>query len=147
MGELIGGFAPRAAGRALGLMHDDVLPGVGARRIAERIEIDDVEAFDLRPPGQLVERGERWRWQRSLIDADLPGDGIVGVAQLVGTDVADAVGTAGELAGRTLPHSLEYIGRRGACSGEPGRKFDPRHVGGLAFCDRLAYRGDRCRAG
>jgi hypothetical protein len=117
------------------------------RRIAERIEIDDVEAFDLRPPRQLGERGERRRWQRSPIDADLPGDGIVGVAQLVGTDVADAVGTAGELAGRTLPHPLECIGRRGACSGEPGRKFDTRHVGGLAFRDRLACRGDRRHAG
>src|ERR1700688_68079 len=147
MGELIGGFAPRAAGRALGLMHDDVLPSVGARRIAERIEIDDVEAFDLRTPGQLGERGERWRWQRSLIDADLPGDGIVGVAQLVGTDVADAVGTAGELAGRTLPHSPEYIGRRGACGGESRSKLDTWHVGGLAFRDRLACRCDRRRAG
>src|ERR1700684_121215 len=100
MGELVGGLAPRAAGRALGLMHDDVLPGVGARRIAERIEIDDIEACDLRPPGQRGERSESWRWQHSLIDADLPGDGIVGVAQLLGTDVADAVGTAGELARR-----------------------------------------------
>src|ERR1700681_4195279 len=98
-------------------MHDYILPGVGMHRIAERIQIDDVEACDLRTPGQLGERGERWRWQRSLIDADLPGDGLVGVAQLVGTDVADAGGTAGELAGRTLPHSREYIGRRGACSG------------------------------
>src|SRR6202166_5321013 len=123
MGELVGGLAPRAAGRALGLMHDNIPPGVGARRIAERIQIDDVEAFDLRTPGQLGERGERWRWQRSLIDADLPGDGIVGVAQLVGTDVADAVGTAGELAGRTLPHSLEYTGRRRACRRERCRKL------------------------
>src|SRR5580658_1498376 len=110
MGKLVGGLAPCAAGRALGLMHDDVLPGVGARRIAERIQIGDVEALDLRTPGQLGERDESWRWQRALIDADLPGDGIVGVAQLVGTDVADAVGTAGEFARRTLPHSLEYIG-------------------------------------
>src|SRR5580704_4696736 len=147
MSELVGGFAPRAAGRALGLMHNDVPPGVGARRIAERIEIDDVEAFDLRTPGQLGERGERWRCQHSLIDADLPGDGIVGVAQFVGTDVADAVGTAGELARRTLPHALEYIGRRGARGGEPRRKFDTRYVGRLAFRNRLACRGDRRRAG
>src|ERR1700722_19431774 len=103
MGELVGGLTPRAAGRALGLMHDDVPPGVGVRRIAEPIEIDDVEAFDLRPPRELGERGERWRWERSLIDADLPGDGIAGVAHLVGTDVAAAVGTAGELARRILP--------------------------------------------
>src|SRR5580700_287047 len=147
MSELVGGLAPRAAGRPLGLMHDDVPPGVGARRIAERIEIDDVEAFDLRTPGQLGERGESWRWQRSLIDVDLPDDGIVGVAQRLGTDVADAVGTAGELAGRTLPQSLECIGRRGACSGEPRSKFDTRYVGGLAFRNRLACRGDRRRAG
>src|ERR1700686_3546857 len=119
MGKLVGGLAPRAAGRALGLMHDDVPPGVGARRIAERIEIDDVEACDLRTPGQLGERGEGWRWQRALIDADLPGDGIVGVAQLVGTDVADSVGTAGEPERRPLPHALEYIGRLGACWRQP----------------------------
>src|ERR1700683_2502041 len=105
MGKLVGSLAPRAAGRALGLMHDDVLPGVGARRIAERIEIDDVEAVDLRTPGQLGECRESWSRQRSLIDADLPGDGSVGVAQFVGTDVADAVGTAGELARRVVPHS------------------------------------------
>src|SRR5580700_2758964 len=143
MGKLVGGLAPRAAGRALGLMHDDVLPGVGVRGIAERIEIDDIEALDLRTPGQLGERSESWRWPRSLIDMDLPGDSSVGVAQLVGTDVADAVGTAGELAGRALPHSLEYIARRVARSGEPRRKFETRHVGGLAFRDRLTCRGDR----
>src|SRR5580704_66009 len=114
MGELVGGLAPRAAGRAFGLMHDDILPGVGARRIAERVQIDDVEALDLRTSGQLGERSESWRWQRSLIDADLPGDGIVGVAQLLGTDVADIVGTAGELAGRVVPQPLVFIRRSGA---------------------------------
>src|SRR6202451_151397 len=124
MGELVGGLAPRAAGWALCLMHDDVPPGVGARRIAERVQIDDIEAVDLRAPGLFGERGQRRPRQRSLIDADLPGDGSVGVAQFVGTDVADAVGTAGEFARRVVLYPLVFVRRIGACSGEPRRKLD-----------------------
>jgi hypothetical protein len=107
---------------------NDVLPGIGVRWVAERIEINDGEAFDLRAsrqPGEFSEGGAR---QRSIVDLDLPGDRVIGLAQLVGVDLAGAVGTAGKFAGCVLPHALIFVRRSETSSTEPRGKLDARHV-------------------